>query len=127
MKIKDGYYAKDENGDVYWYAEMPVKRQYEWDRTTNSSSIMLKCILQIDGPWEDSLHKVEDGVIAKIHTFKKDQKVLVSNDNGKTWMNRYYSHFDAGKHYVFSCGADSWSAEDNYTVTRQLIKPAEEE
>ena len=127
MKLKDGYCAKDGNGDVYWYDEMPVKGQVCWDRTINSSSIMLNCILQIDGPWEDSLHRVEDGKIIKVQTFKKDQKVLVSNDNGKTWMNRYYSHFAEGKHYVFSCGADSWSANDNQVVARQLIKSAEEE
>ena len=124
MKLKDGWYAKDLNGDVYWYAEMPGKGKDCWHYTMMSCRL-LYCI-QIDDPWEDSLHKVEDGVIAKIHTFKKDQKVLVSNDNGKTWMNRYYSHFDAGKHYVFSCGADSWSANDNQVVERQLVKPAEE-
>lgn len=124
MKLKDGYFAKDSNGDVYWYAEMPGKRSIYYDSWGLSQ---LSACIQIDGPWEESLHRVEDGVIAKIHTFKKDQKVLVSNDNGKTWMNRYYSHFDAGKHYVFSCGADSWSANDNQVVERQLVKPAEEE
>ena len=124
MKLKDGWYAKDSSQDVYWYDEMPKKGNNCWKPTTASR---LSACIQIDGPWEDSLHRVEGGVITKIHTFKKDQKVLVSRDNGKTWMNRYYSHFDAGKHYVFSCGADSWSAEDNYTITRQLIKPAEEE
>ena len=127
MKFIDGYYAKDSNGDVYWYEEMPGKGNYSWDRTINSSSIMLNCILQIDGPWEDSLHRVEDGKITKVQIYSKDQPVLVSGDGGKTWMKRYYSHGDGERHYVFSCGADSWSATDNQVVARQLIKPAEEE
>ena len=25
MKLKDGYFAKDSNGDVYWYDEINVK------------------------------------------------------------------------------------------------------
>lgn len=124
MKLKDGYYAKDENDKVYWYAEMPEKGTYDWH---NRGEVYRSTRTLIDGPWEDSLHKVEDGKITKIHTFKKDQKVLVSNDNGETWMNRYYSHYADGKHYVFSCGADSWSSGNAHVVAKQLIKPAEEE
>lgn len=33
----------------------------------------------------------------------------------------------AGETYVFSCGADSWSANDNQVVAREFIKPAKEE
>ena len=84
MKLKDGYYAKDENEDVFWYEDMPCKGKDCWHYTMISCRL-LYCI-QIDDPWEDSLHKVEDGVITKIQTFKKDQKVLVScGSNHSMW------------------------------------------
>lgn len=83
MKLIDGYYAKDQNGDVNWHEEMPVSGQYDWDSA--ELILELSCI-QIDGPWEDSLHRVEDGKIIKVQTFKKDQKVLVScGSNHSMW------------------------------------------
>lgn len=121
MKLKDGYYAKDSNGDVYWYEEMPEKEKDCWYYGTTSR--LLHCI-QIDGPWEDSLHRVEDGVITKIHTFKKDQRVLVSYDR-IAWYRRYYSRYDDGKHFVFANGKTSWSQEG--TSAFKYIRPAEEE
>ena len=126
MKLKDGWYAKDSNQDVFWYAEMPDKGKDGWHYGTPSRS--LHCI-QIDGPWEDSLHTVKDGVITKIHTFKKDQKVLVSDDGeqcgNRRWYRRYYSRYDDGKHFVFANGKTSWSQEG--TSAFKYIKPAEEE
>ena len=101
MKLKDGWYAKDENEDVYWFEEMPEKGNSRWIMTTTSRT---STCIQIDGPWEDSLHKVEDGVITKIQTFKKDQKVLVSDGEKQCgnhkWYRRYYSRYDDGKHFV---------------------------
>lgn len=41
-------------------------------------------------------------------TFKKDQKVLVSDDN-KTWYKRYFSHIENGTYHCFLDGATSWS------------------
>lgn len=127
MKLKDGWYAKDLNGDVYWYAEMPGKGKDCWHFTM--MLCRLSACIQIDDPWEDSLHKVEDGVITKVHTFKKDQKVLVSDDGeqcgNRRWYRRYYSRYDGGKHFVFANGKTSWSQEG--TSAFKYIKPAEEE
>ena len=126
MKLIDGYYAKDQNGVVYWYEEIPEKRQSYWDRGKDIRS--LSCI-QIDGPWEDSLHKVEDGKITRVQTYSKDQPVLASNDGEncqeRRWYRRYYSHYKDGNHYVFSNGKTSWSQEGQSVF--KYIKPAEEE
>lgn len=121
MKIIDGYYAKDQNGAAYWYEELPEKRDTAWVHT--SSLIRASCI-QIDGPWEDSLHKVKDGKITKVQIYSKDQKVLVSFD-GEVWHRRYYSHYKDGNHYVFPNGGTSWSGER--VIEFNYIKPAEEE
>lgn len=52
MKIKDGWYAKDSNQDVFWYAEMPEKGKDCWNYGTPSR--LLHCI-QIDDPWGGGL------------------------------------------------------------------------
>ena len=126
MKFIDGYYAKDQDGTVYWYEELPEKGQSYWD--SEELMLELSCI-QIDGPWEDSLHKVEDGKITRVQIYSKDQPVLVSDDgeNGqdRRWYRRYYSHYKDGKHYVFSFGKTSWSQEGQSVF--KYIKPAEEE
>ena len=103
MKLKDGWYAKDSNQDVFWYDEMPEKGNNCW---YNGASARFIACIQIDGPWEDSLHKVEDGVITKVQTFEKDQKVLASDDR-IAWYRRYYSHCKGGKHFVFANGKTS--------------------
>ena len=120
MKFKDGWYAKDPDQDIYWYGEMPEKGNNCW---YNGAAARFSACIQIDDPWEDSLHKVEDGVITKIHTFKKDQKVLVS-DNRIVWCRRHYSHYEDGKHFVFANGKTSWSEEGK--IGFHFIKPAEE-
>jgi hypothetical protein len=126
MKLIDGYYAKDQDGDVFWYGELPEKRDTAW--VDNSSFARAACI-QIDGPWEESLHKVEDGKITKVQIFEKEQKVLVSDDGEnyqyRKWYRRYYSHYKDGNHYVFSNGKTSWSQEGQCVF--KYIKPAEEE
>ena len=127
MKLIDGYYAKDQDGGVFWYEELPEKGQSYWDsRKQHSQS--LSCI-QIDGPWEESLHKVEDGKITKVQTYSKDQPVLASNDGencqDRRWYRRYYSHYKDGNHYVFSNGKTSWSEEGQSVF--KYIKLAEEE
>lgn len=126
MKIIDGYYAKDQDGAAYWHEEMPVSRQYYWE--SGKQVLVLTCI-QIDGPWEESLHKVEDGKITRVQTYSKDQPVLASNDGenyqDRRWYRRYYSHYEDGDHYVFSNGKTSWSQEGQSVF--KYIKPAEEE
>ena len=122
MKLKDGWYAKDENGEIYWYDEMPEKGQYEWNSEGEVNQVGVS--IQIVDPWEDSLHKVEDGVITKVQTFEKDQKVLASYDR-IAWYRRYYSHCKGGKHFVFANGKTSWSGEGISMF--HFIKPAEEE
>ena len=126
MKLIDGYYAKDQDGVVYWYEELPEKGQNYWN---NIKDIRLLSCIQIDGPWEDSLHKVEDGKITRVQIYSKDQPVLVSDDgeNGqdRRWHRRYYSHYKDGNHYVFSNGKTSWS-QDGQSVFK-YIKHAEEE
>jgi hypothetical protein len=126
MKLIDGYYAKNQNGGVYWHKEMPEKGVTIW--ADNNAHIGVICI-QIDGPWEDSLHRVEDGKITKVQTYSKDQKVLVSDDGencqDRRWYRRYYSHYKDGNHYVFSNGKTSWSQEGKSVF--KYIKPAEEE
>ena len=121
MKFIDGYYAKDSNGDAYFYDELPVKGKRCWHY--NKPTRLLYCV-QIDGPWEDSLHRVEGGKITKVQIYSKDQKVLVSFD-GEVWHRRYYSHYKDGNHYVFSNGATSWSQGGHSNFN--YIKPAEEE
>ena len=126
MKLIDGYYAKDQDGGVYWYGELPEKRDTAW---AVNGSFSRATSIQIDGPWEDSLHKVEDGKITKVQTFEKDQPVLVSDDGencqDRRWLKRYYSHYKDGNHYVFSNGKTSWSQEGQSVF--KYIKPAEEE
>lgn len=126
MKLIDGYYAKDQDGDVFWHEEMPVSRQYDWD--SEELILELSCV-QIDGPWEESLHKVENGKITKVQIYSKDQPVLASNDGencyDRRWLKRYYSHYKDGNHYVFSNGRTSWSQEGQSVF--KYIKPAEEE
>ena len=126
MKFIDGYYAKDQDGTVYWYEELPEKWQSRWD---SAKRIQVLSCIQIDGPWEDSLHKVEDGKITKVQTYSKGQKVLVSNEGencqDRRWYRRYYSHYKDGNHYVFSNGKTSWSQEGQSVF--KYIKPAEEE
>lgn len=126
MKIIDGYYAKDQDGAVYWFEELPEKGKICWHYNGHTRS--LSCI-QIDGPWEDSLHKVEDGKITKVQTYSKDQKVLASNDGencqDRRWYRRHYSRYKDGNHYVFSNGKTSWSQEGQSVF--KYIKPAEEE
>ena len=121
MKLKDGWYAKDSDQDIYWYGEMPEKGNSCWN---TRASVRLSACIQIDGPWEDSLHKVEDGVITKIHTFKKDQKVLVSN-GGENWLRRHYGRYKDGKHIVFQNGTTSWTVVG--IIAYKFIKSAEEE
>ena len=121
MKFIDGYYAKDQDGGVYWYEKMPEKRDTAWGA---NSSFTMAYSIQIDGPWEDSLHKVEDGKITKVQIYSKDQKVWTSFD-GKVWHSGYYSHYEDGDHYVFSNGKTSWSQEGQSVF--KYIKPAEEE
>ena len=126
MKLIDGYYAKDQDGTVYWYEELPEKWQSRWD---SAKRIQVLSCIQIDGPWEDSLHKVEDGKITRVQTYSKDQKVLVSDDGetcqDRRWLKRYYSHYKDGDHYVFSNGKTSWSQEGQSVF--KYIKSAEEE
>ena len=126
MKFIDGYYAKDQDGAAYWHEEMPVKEGSYWD--SGKLILELSCI-QIDGPWEDSLHRVEDGKITRVQAYNKDQKVLVSDDGencqDRRWLKRYYSHYKDGNHYVFSNGKTSWSGEGQSVF--KYIKPAEEE
>ena len=126
MKFIDGYYAKDQDGAAYWYGELPEKRDTAW---AVNGSFSRATSIQIDGPWEDSLHKVEDGKITKVQTFEKDQPVLVSDDGencqDRRWLKRYYSHYKDGNHYVFSNGKTSWSQEGQSVF--KYIKPAEEE
>lgn len=126
MKLIDGYYAKDQYGTVYWYEELPEKRQSYWD--SGELILELSCI-QIDGPWEDSLHKVENGKITRVQAYSKDQPVLASDDGencyDRRWYRRYYSHYKDGNHYVFSNGKTSWSQEGQSVF--KYIKPAEEE
>ena len=126
MKLIDGYYAKDQDGTVYWHKEMPVSKQYDWD---SEKGIRLLSCIQIDGPWDDSLHKVEDGKITRVQIYSKDQPVLVSDDGencqDRRWYRRYYSHYKDGNHYVFSFGKTSWSQEGQSVF--KYIKPAEEE
>lgn len=126
MKFKDGYYAKDLNGDAYWYEEMPERGDTAW--VSNRSSSMTIGI-KIDGPWENSLHKVENGKVTKVITYERDQKVLVSDDGEecefRRWYRRHYSHCKNGIHCVFSNGKTLWSQEG--TSIFRYIKPAEEE
>lgn len=126
MKFIDGYYAKDQGGSAYWFDELPEKVEECWHY--NGPARFLLCV-QIDGPWEDSLHKVENGKITKVQIYSKDQKVLVSDDGencqDRMWRKRYYSHYKDGNHYVFSNGKTSWS-QDGQSVFK-YIKPAEEE
>ena len=123
MKFIDGYYAKDQDGYVYWYGKMPEKGGIAW--ATNGSFTRTTHI-QIDGPWEDSLHRVEDGRITKVQTYSKDQKVLVSDDGencrDRRWYRRYYSHYKDGYHYVFTNGKTSWSQEGQSVF--KYVKPA---
>ena len=126
MKLIDGYYAKDQDGTVYWYEELPEEWQSCWD---SEKGIRLLSCIKIDGPWEDSLHKVEDGKITRVQIYSKDQPVLVSDDGencqDRRWYRRYYSHYKDGNHYVFSNGKTSWSQEGQSVF--KYIKPAEEE
>ena len=137
MKLIDGYYAKDQDGVVYWYKEMPEKVVYwhkempeKGDTTWAANGSFTRTThIQIDGPWEDSLHKVEDGKITRVQIYSKDQPVLVSDDGencqDRRWYRRYYSHYKDGNHYVFSFGKTSWSQEGQSVF--KYIKPAEEE
>ena len=126
MKFIDGYYAKDQDGAAYWYEELPEKGHTTWH---GIGLFMKASCIQIDGPWEDSLHRVEDGKITRVQTYSKDQPVLASNDGencqDRRWYRRYYSHYKDGNHYVFSNGKTSWSQEGQSVFN--YIKPAEEE
>ena len=126
MKLIDGYYAKDQSGVIYWHKEMPEKGDTAW---ATDGSFTSTTHIQIDGPWEESLRRVEDGKITRVQTYSKDQKVLASNDGEncqeRRWYRRYYSHYKDGNHYVFSNGKTSWSQEGQSVF--KYIKPAEEE
>lgn len=119
LRLKDGFYAKDENGDVYWYASMPVVKASQWDTSKYDAPEIIG--LFIDEDWKDSLYEVKNGFINKIITYEKDQKVLVRNHDLYKWKRRYYSHYEAGSHRVFMDGGTSWSETD--TVEFNEIKP----
>lgn len=118
LKLKDGYYAKDKNGDVCIFKNKPVIYDTWWD---SDIKINLKCSVEITESWEDSLYHVKDGVVTKVVTFVKDQKVLVLHNVSNKWVRRYYSHEENGKHYVYINGANSWVGND--TIDFKYIKP----
>lgn len=63
-------------------------------------------------PWED---------------FKKDDKVMVSND-GKNWEKRYFSHIEDGKPWCYYDGFSSWTTIGGSTfVWNYCRKPTQEE
>ena len=120
LKLKDGYYAKNEDGKVGYYEKKPCMYNKWW-----------KCYfmyyvnnIEITESWEDSLYYIKDGVATKVVTFTKDQKVLVRDRDHHSWIKRYYSHESNGIHNVFINGQTSWTSPD--TCRFNYIKPYEE-
>ena len=120
LKLKDGYYAKDSNNEVYYYEIKPSINTNTWAIDGNFECNILNCI-EITEPWDDSLYYVKDGVATKVVTFVKDQKVLVRDKEDNPWVKRYYSHETNGKHYVFINGQTSWTTTD--TCRFKYVKP----
>lgn len=124
LKFKDGFYAKDEDGSVYWFENAPSIAADQWDpggspRFDDAYGIF------IDEPWRDSLYEVKDGIPIKVHVYVKDQKVLVRDYESYMWNRRHYSHYKNGRHHVFSGGATSFTSK--CTIPYNYIKPYSEE
>ena len=117
LRLKDGFYAKDEDGAIFMYDKFPVQKSSEWvDETYEQVDN-----ISIDEDWQDSLYEVKDGISTKVIIYEKDQKVLVRNHELQNWKRRYYSHYENGRHRVFMDGTTSWSKTN--TVSFNQIKP----
>lgn len=65
LRLKDGFYAKDEDGAIFMYNDLPVQEPSEWvgpicEQVDN---------IIIDEDWQDSLYEIKDGIITKVITF----------------------------------------------------------
>jgi hypothetical protein len=62
-------------------------------------------------------------------TFVKDQKVKVKDCEEHDWVPRHYSHYDpqSGRHYCFTEGRTSWTAESGAAICWSIIENGEEE
>lgn len=123
LKLKDGFYAKDEDGDVYWYENYPSHGKYQWDQSGGDYEETSG--ISIDEPWQDSLYEVRDGIPVKVNTYVKDQKVLVRDHERYEWKRRHYSHYGNGAHEVFGSGTTSFTSK--CTIPYNYIKPYSEE
>ena len=123
IKLKDGYYAKDADNNIYYYDDTkPFKKSVTWNCIDDKEECAYH--IEITEPWEDSLYYIKDGVATKVVTFTKDQKVLVRDQDHHSWIKRYYSHESNGIHNVFINGQTSWTSPD--TCRFNYIKPYEE-
>lgn len=120
------YAAKDENGEVWVYACLPLKKDSVWESGSDFDSAHY---IHISDPWEDSLHELIDGEWVEVCQFKMDDPVMVSmHDGGEgQWVPRYFKEYKNGRFVCWKRGSTSWSARGEEAEWKYCRKPTEEE
>ncbi|KGF48095.1 hypothetical protein HMPREF0872_00375 [Veillonella montpellierensis DNF00314] len=126
------YIARDLTLHLYIYKGRPYKEGDVWT-SADIAGLSLKAFgdlfENVKFEDEEPLSIAKELGIIDWATIPKDTKVLVSQD-GDTWVRRHFAEFNEKgihKFIVYGYGETSWTASDDYKVTYEYCKLAEEE
>lgn len=120
--------AKDEDGKVYAYSEMPQKKKISWIRKSVPGEHCGFCGVSLyptelnDIPWGQSLHEIhhiEDGLtlIPWRPSFIVDDPVMVRNHKNDQWSCRHFAKWGVrGELLTWEHGVTSFTSSHGFTT-----------
>ena len=118
--------VKDEDGRVYVYEGIPVKKEHTWKREKDFVVYrMVASVYPIELnsiPWDQSLHEIQhtdDGLILMPWrpSFIVDDPVMVRNCENNKWERRHFARWGAhGELLAWQHGATSFTSSHGLTV-----------
>lgn len=125
IDIRWKWMAKDDNGVVYVYEDIPVKREHTWEREKISEAYRLASIYPIELnsiPWDQSLHEIwhtEDGLILMPWrpNLVVDDPVMVRNCENEKWTCRHFAKWGLrGELLTWENGTTSFTSLHGFTA-----------
>ena len=129
--------VKDEDGRVYMYEGIPVKKEHTWKREKDFVVYrMVASVYPIELnsiPWDQSLHEIQhtdDGLILMPWrpSFIVDGPVMVRNNEKSSWLRRHFAGWtDKGRIQAWDRGCTSFSSAENAKTWAYYRLPTPEE
>ena len=114
--------AKDDDGRVYVYENVPKMSEQDWYDTAS----VLQCVIHIielsNIPWDQSLHEIQhtdDGLILMPWrlSFIVDDPVMVRNHKNEQWSCRHFAKWGVrGELLTWEHGVTSFTSPHGFTT-----------